>query len=446
MKKYICYILLMVACITQGFTAPPEEKPREFMVDGVKVIFKPSVKEIISVRFFIKGGTANYSKEQEGIEALALWVATEGGTKSLNKTAFATALEKVGTTIGSSTSLDYSEISMSCIKEFWDTSWKLYSDAIVNPAFDPKEFDLLKGRAVSAAKEEEANPDAHLRNQSLQNAFAGRNYSKIYNGTVTSLEKLTVEQVAAHYRSVLGKQNCFIVVVGNVTEADLKQKVSAAFKGIPAGKAFQPEKKVELKPQATIENRDIATNYIRGLMNAPAVNEKEGTAMMLATTILYDRFFIELRTKRSLSYAPSVGYASAAITNPYATFYISTTDPKQSLQVMIDEVNKVKNQGFSEKELKDMKEGYITSFFMGQETNDTQSMTLGTREVAGDWRKAESFMSEVEKLTVQDLNAVFKKYSGSINWTYLGKESAVSKDDFKQPQLFPDNTKISPKK
>jgi len=116
------------------------------------------------------------------------------------------------------------------------------------------------------------------------------------------------------------------------------------------------------------------------------------------------------------------------------------------LQVMIDEVNKVKNQGFSEKELKDMKEGYITSFFMGQETNDTQSMTLGTREVAGDWRKAESFMSEVEKLTVQDLNAVFKKYSGSINWTYLGKESAVSKDDFKQPQLFPDNTKISPKK
>ncbi|HEY9045854.1 MAG TPA: pitrilysin family protein [Ohtaekwangia sp.] len=446
MKKYICYILVMVTCITQGFAAPPDDKPREFTVDGIKVIFKPSVKEIISVRFFIKGGTANYTKEQEGIEALALSVAAEGGTRSLNKTAFATALEKIGTTIGSSTSLDYSEISMSCIKEFWDTSWKLYTDAIVNPAFDAKEFDLLKGRAVSAAKEEEANPDARLRNQSLENAFAGRNYSKLYNGTATSLDKLTLEQVAAHYRSILGKQNCFIVVVGNIAEAELKQKVSAAFKGLPAGKALQPEKKIELKADATIENRDIATNYIRGLMNAPLVTDKEGVSMMLATAILYDRFFIELRTKRSLSYAPGVGYASAAITNPYATFYISTTDPKQSLQVMMDEINKVKNQGFSEKELKDMKESYITNFFMGQETNGTQSMTLGTREVAGDWRKAESLMGDIEKLTVQDLNATFKKYSTSINWTYLGKESAVSKDDFKQPQLFPDNTKISPKK
>ncbi len=446
MKKFICYILVAGACIAQSFTFPPDDKPREFVVEGIKVIFKPSVKEIVSARFFIKGGTANYTKEQEGIEALALSVVTEGGTKSLNKTAFATALEKIGTNIGSSTALDYSEINLSCIKDFWDPSWKLFADAIVNPAFDAKEFELIKGKAVSAAKESESNPDVHLKNKSLENTFAGRNYSKITTGTAASLEKLTVDQVAAHYKSILGKRNAFIVVVGNISEEDLKQKVAAAFKGLGAGKTLQPEKKIEFKPQATIENRDIATNYIRGLMSAPSMNDKEGTAMMLSTAILYDRFFVELRTKRSLSYAPAVNYASSAITNPYALFYISTTDPKQSLQVMMDEINKVKNQGFSEKELKDMKESYLTTFFMGLETNDSQTFTLGTREVAGDWKKAESFMSDVEKITVQDLNAVFKKYSSSINWTYLGKESAVSKDDFKQPQLFPDNTKISPKK
>ena len=55
-------------------------------------------------------------------------------------------------------------------------------------------------------------------------------------------------------------------------------------------------------------------------------------------------------------------------------------------------------------------------------------------------------MEEVEKTTVDDLNAVFNKYSTSINWSYLGKESAVSKDDFKQPQMLPANDKVSPKK
>jgi predicted Zn-dependent peptidase len=446
MKKISCILLITVAFVAQSFAPVADDKPREFTVEGIKVIFKPSVKEMVSARLFIKGGTANYSKAQEGVESLALMVAAEGGTKTLSKTQFATELEKIGASIGSSSTLDYSEINLSCVKDFWDASWKLFADAIVNPAFTAKEFDLIKNQVVSQAKESESNPDAHLKNKSLENTFAGRNYSKVATGTVASLEKLTLEQTAAHYKSIIGKQNCFLVVVGNISEADLKQKVAAAFKGLGAGKVIAPEKKIEFKPTATIENRDIATNYIRGLMNAPSVNEKDGIAMMLSSAILYDRFFVELRTKRSLSYAPAVSYASSAISNPYTVFYISTTDPKQSLQVMIDEVNKVKNQGFSEKELKNMKESYLTNYFMGLETNDSQTFTLGTREVAGDWRKAESFMADVDKLTVQDLNTVFKKYSNSINWTYLGKESAVSKDDFKQPQVLPGGTSIPAKK
>ena len=124
----------------------------------------------------------------------------------------------------------------------------------------------------------------------------------------------------------------------------------------------------------------------------------------------------------------------------------TTIDPKQSLQVMMDQINDVKNKGFTEKELKDMKESYLTGHYMGLETNSSQTFSLGTSEVAGDWKKSESFMQDVEKATVQDLNAVFKKYSSSINWTYLGKADAVTKDDFKQPQLIPENAKISPKK
>jgi zinc protease len=96
--------------------------------------------------------------------------------------------------------------------------------------------------------------------------------------------------------------------------------------------------------------------------------------------------------------------------------------------------------------LKDMKESFLTDHFMGLETNDSQSMALGLAEVGGDWKKTETFMAEVEKATIQDINNVFKKYSSSINWMYLGKESAISKDDFKQPQLLPPGEKVSPKK
>lgn len=443
--KYILLALSVIASTTYGWP-PEDQKPHEIMVNGMKVIFKPSVKEIISVRLFIKGGTANYSKDQEGIENIALALATEGGTKTKTKTEFASALEKIGTSISSSSSLDYSEINMTCVKSFWDPSWNLFAEAINAPRFDEKEFSIINERAIASAKEAEADPDEYLKNKALQNTFSNGNYSKIPTGTVQSLEKLTLQQAVEHYNSILGKQNCFLVVVGNMTEADLKQKVAAAFASLGVGKLSKKEPRFEFKPSANIENRDIATNYIRGTMNAPSANEKEGIPMMLAMAILGDRFFVELRTKRSLSYAPSAFYATSAMNNPYVVYYISSTDPKQSLQVMIEEINKVKNQGFKEKELKDMKESYLTNHFLKLETNDSQTLSLGMSEVAGDWRKAESFMSEVEKTTIDDLNAVFKKYSASINWTYLGKESAVSKEDFKQPQMLPGNDKVMQKK
>jgi len=121
LTRYTFLILFFV--LTTSFSLPPpQERTTEFVTNGLKVILKPSVKEIMSVRFFIKGGTANYSKELEGVESLALSVAVEGGTKKMGKTEFATALEKIGTSIGSSTSYDYSEINMSYIKEFCDQS------------------------------------------------------------------------------------------------------------------------------------------------------------------------------------------------------------------------------------------------------------------------------------------------------------------------------------
>lgn len=448
MKKlsFAISLILLLICASSFSVRVAEEKAKEFTVNGLKVILKPSIKEIISARFFIKGGTANYTKEQEGIEALTLSVAVGGGTKKMNKTEFATALEKIGTTISYSTTYDYSEINMSCIKEFWDPSWKLFADVITEPRFELKEFDLIKAQAISQAKQTETNPDAHLRNRGMESAFKGHNYAKIPNGTSASLEKLSVEHITNHYKSIIGKQNCFLVIVGNVSEADLKTRITSAFASLAEGKKLVPEKRLELNATSTIENRDIPTNYIRGIMAAPSVSEKDGVPMMLAMAIMRDRFFVELRTKRSLTYAPSASYTSTIFNNPYAIFYASSTDPKQTLNVMMDQINEVKNQGFKDKELKDMKESYLTDHFLGLETNDSQTMALGQAEVAGDWRMTETFMNQVEKTSIQDINNVFKKYATSINWMYLGKEGSISPEDFKQPQLLPAAEKVSPKK
>ncbi len=447
MNTTIKYIFVLLACFTLTSFAPAEEvKIKEFTAGGIKVIFKPSVKEIISVRLFIKGGTANYNKEQEGIESLALAVATEGGTKKLSMTDFGTATEKIGADISFSSSYDYSQVGLSCINTYWNESWSLFSDVITQPRFDAQAFEIIKGKVVSGAKEQDGNPDAYLTNKSMEMSYAGRNYARIPTGSVQSLEKLNLDAVRNHFNTVVTKSNCFIVVVGNVTEADLTAKINAAFSQLQQGQAVKPEPKTEIQAGVTIENRDIATNYIRGNMSGPALNDPDAVPMRVAMAIMGDRFFVELRTKRSLTYAPQAAFNTSLIKNPHEVFYASSTKPKEALKVMIDQINEVKNQGFKDKELKDKKEEFLTNHYSRLETNGAQSMAIGANEIAGSWKGFETLMASVDKLTVNDINKVFNKYSNSINWMYLGKEAEVSKDDFKQPQILPNSGKVEIKK
>lgn len=441
------YSLAILACFCLTSFSPAEEfKIKEFTAGGIKVIFKPSAKDIVSVRLFVRGGTANYSKEQEGIEALALAVATEGGTKKLSMTDFGSATEKIGAQISYSSSYDYSQISLSCITTYWNESWTLFADVIIQPRFDAQAFEIIKGQVHSGAKEQESNPDQYLENKSMEISYAGRNYAKIPTGSAGSLEKLSLEQVKNHFSKIVNKANCFLVVVGNVTEADITTKINTALTQLQQGQTAKPEPKTEIQAGITIENRDIATNYVRGNMTVPALIEPDAVPMRVAMAIMGDRFFVELRTKRSLTYAPAAYFNTGIVKNPLAVFYASSTKPKEALKVMIDQINEVKNQGFKDKELKDKKEEFLTNYYSRLETNGAQSASIGGNEIAGSWKADESFMGAVDKLSVSDLNMAFKKYSNAINWMYLGKATEVTKDDFMQPQILPNSGKIEIKK
>jgi zinc protease len=430
MKK-IFFLFCFIATLQYSFAQGNEVKV--FNVEGLKVILKPTTKDVISARMFYKGGTANYTKTQEGIEALTIALLVEGGTKTKNKVQFHTEAEKMGTEFNSSTSYDYSEMNMTCVKMFWNESWALFADAVMNPAFDAEEFNLLKDKLITSAKQTETNPDAHLRNLAMQHAFEGRNYGKVPDGTAESLSKLTLDDLKNHYKKITGKSRCFLVVVGNVTQDEVTAKVKTALAKMPLGATvpFEPRKLIT-EPGIFVEDRDIATNYIRGMMSAPTMRSPDGIPMRLAMSILRDHFFVELRTKRSLTYAPQAAYSASIVNDPYNIIYVSTQKPKEALEVMIDLINKFKAEGFTQKELDEQKEQTITQYYMGLQTAADQTYNLGLAEMWGDIKIADTYKEKLKAVTLKDLNRVFDKYTNAIRWTYLGKKDDVKKEDFKQ--------------
>lgn len=433
MKKIIISVFsAAVLLITSTGMAQTKNTVEEIMVDGFKVIYKPTSNQIVSVRLFIKGGTANYNKEQEGIENLMLDLITTSGTAKYSKSEYNRLLDKMGSTIGGNSGLDYGNIALNCVNRNFENSWAIFDEVINAPIFDEAEFKKQREAMVSNVQQEKSDPDSYLTEMAMNDAFANLNYDKNTNGSEESLNKLSLEDLKNHYKKVMNKKQTFLVVVGKIDKAQLIEKVKKLTKSMPVGN-YVPAKQTMLtinKSTLNTEERKMATNYIRGVMNGAAYGTEEQYAMQLAFGILQDRLFDEIRTNRSLSYAPAAFYQTNL--NPCTNVYVTTTDPDQAVQVIIDEIKKIKTVGFSAQEIENQKSSYVTTYYMGLETNAAQSQGLGINEVKGSYKNFNDFITNINKVPAKDVNAVVKKYLTGIRWSYLGDLTKVKSDTFLQ--------------
>jgi zinc protease len=434
MKHFLKKFQFLVILVFMAVRLVAQENTKEINYEGLKIILKKVPKGVVTASLFIRGGVSNITSANQGIEPMALNLALRGGTKSMDKDAFAETADKLGARYGANASKDYSTVTMTCLKENWTESWNLFTAAILSPAMDEKEFEVIKQQMIAGAKQQDANPDSYLRKMATSQVFKGTVYELIQNGTPETLDKITLADVKTYYAGLIGKKKSYLVVVGDVDEKDLLDKIKSTLAGLPEG-SLPPKPVIAgvTKADVSINDRSIATNYIFGSANGPKYFSPDGPLFEFAMRILYDRYFVELRTKRSLSYAPAAFYNKNLIYSPIANLYISTIDPKQSLQVMTDIIDDIKKNGFTAKEVADKKKEYLTDYYMTNEASSSQASVLGFCEASGNWRIYDAINSKIDNVRSEDLNHVFDKYMTNVAWTYVGKKEKVDESDFKQP-------------
>lgn len=422
MKKIFSYILALIPSIMFAQMG----KPYEMNINGVKVIVQPSGNEIVEILTIIKGGVQNYPANKAGIENLAITALTECGTLKDNKNSFKDKLDRVSAEVGGSTNMDYASFRMNCIKNDFDVVWPLYVDAMTIPKFDAKEFDRIKQDAITSIKAAESNPDNAIDRMARQVAFAGRNYAKEPQGSVATVSALTVAETKKYYQSIFNRSRMLIVVVGEVDKQKLEEKIKSFLSKTPAGVPFVA-KKESYKPSLTTvkqQGKELATNYVQGIMSAPLPGTPDYNAFVLAMRVFYDKHFLEVRTNHGLSYAPATWFSQGL--TPYANIYVTTTDPNKYIAVARNLIDKMKKEGFKEEDLKDMKATYATNVYSRQETNTAQAAALASNEVLhNNWRRANNIKDDMKKVTVADLNRAFKTYVNNITWVYRGNTKQI---------------------
>jgi len=418
--KAINKTLIIFSLVLLAGTNIFSQDVQSFDVNGLKVIFKQNTaNDILSVNMYFKGGVVNLNEDQAGLESLTLIVAQKA-TKNYPKDKLNATLERMNTQINSNANLDYSRLSMLCVKQNFDASWNIYVDMLLNPSYSEEDLNLERDRLISSIKQVNDNPDAYLRKVVTNQFYVDHPYSVPVNGTEETLSSFATHDLQNFMREIL------IVVVRNTTMADLQQKVKDAFGNLPVGSytKISIQEVDHAEPSIKIIHRELPTNYIQGSYSAPQRGTTDGYTMLIANSILRDRVWEEVRTKRSLSYAPSTRYVNNF--SNYGAIYVTAVDPDTTIKVMINELERLKNEPISDKELTNKVRQFITFYYMGNETNQAQANALAWYELAGiGYDEVNEFLTNVNKVTSKDIQDVAQKYMKNLQFVLIGNPESL---------------------
>ena len=393
----------------------------EFTTNGLKVILRQTQKETQVMSMYFRGGTSNYTPANAGIESLALSGIIECGTSKYPASDFNDLTDEYGLHLDGDASNDYGLVKLSCISRYTDEAWKLFSSAIMSPVFEAQKFNLLKEQKINDLKGVLSNPDTRLKWLAQEFAYTSTTYAINPAGTVASLEALNKDAVKDYYyNTLLNKNRMFLVVAGNISREDLEKKILGAFAGIPV-KAYTPEN-IETAlfsdENYRILSRQIATNYIAGVINAPGLNNPDYPAFRLAISILNSALFEVIRLSKQLSYAPSASISEGRIS--YATMYASTTQPGETVKALRMVLSYMKSNIYSDKLLNNIRNDQLLSYTRRQEIMSDIADQLGKAEITGDWKLSENLATRMSKVTAEDIRDVLNKYAKKITWAYIG--------------------------
>ncbi|HEU4748126.1 MAG TPA: pitrilysin family protein [Gemmatimonadaceae bacterium] len=431
MTRALSTALLAAAVIVASADAQQVAGTSKFSVSGIPVIFKPvRANDVVAVRAYLRGGSANLTRRTAGIEALMLEAAQQG-TSKYGKDALNERLVETGTSISAEAGYDYSVLSVRGVRQHWDEAWDLFSQVALHPTFPASEVDLVRSRMLDQLKRIPDNPDSYLSFLADSALYAGHPYAARPGGTPQSLAAIRRDELASWHRRRFTKENLLIVVVGNVSREDVRAKIAETFARLPArgGRAVATSALRPVTPDVVIVKRDLPTNYITGYFSAPPPSHPDFAALRVATDILSNRLFEEVRTKRNLTYAVGAGLGARAAN--MGSLYVTAVEPDTTLRVIFSEVKRLQEEPVPPSRLAENVATYLTRFWLNQQSSMGQAAQLGAFElVGGGWQNLYRFADAVRRVTPADVSRVARKYMQHGRFAVIGDPAKINRTLF----------------
>jgi zinc protease len=309
-----------------------------------------------------------------------------------------------------------------------ETIFDLEADRIADLALDPKMVESERGVVLSERSTGLEN--SNFRNISEEvkaSAFSAHPYRWSVIGYESDIKNWTIDDLQRYFDTYYAPNNAVVVITGDVTLQGVKKLAQQYFEPIPAQPA--PRKVHTIEPEQRGEKRvmvqkQVSTPNVLIAYHVPETQHEDHYALEVLNSILssgkssklYSKLVDETQTATSVfSYMPESFDPNLFYFYAVANQDVSAATLEKGILEVLDGVI---STGVSENELQKVKNQKLMDFYRTLETIDGKSDTLGTYELYfGDYKKMYTAPSLYEKVSVDDIQRVAKKYFTKNNRT-----------------------------
>ncbi|TCK68769.1 zinc protease [Winogradskyella wandonensis] len=192
---------------------------KENLNSGLKVAgIENDEVPLVQFQLKIKGGMLLENTDKIGVSNLMANLLTRG-TKNKTPEQLENEIESIGARINAYATEDAVYITGSSLSKHFDATMDLVTEILLEPRWDTKEFELAKQSVKSSIQRQKANPNAIAANE-YSKLLYGKDHILANNnqGTETSVEAITIEDLKNYYQTNLTPKLASFNVVGDISK------------------------------------------------------------------------------------------------------------------------------------------------------------------------------------------------------------------------------------
>jgi zinc protease len=409
--------------------------------NGLKVVLAPRTGvPTVSMNLIVEAGSAADPVGKNGVAALTPAVMTNG-TDSLTALEIGDRAQLLGASIGGSSSVDYTSISLNAIESRLEPSLALYADIIQHPAFRADDFQRARAQQISGIQQSNRSPGAIASRVMVASVFGPEHpYGRPASGTEATVNALSPTDAEAYHATWFRPDNATLVVVGDTTQAELVPALERAFRTWRAPAAPLPVKPAAPAMPAShapriyiVDRAGPQSSIITGRLVAPFDPATEGPISVADTALggaFTSRINMNLREDKHWSYGAG---SFVGIARGERLFRVSSGVQADKTAESIAEIHRelsevVGSRPLTEAEIAAVRSNLVLGMAGGWETNAAVADDLTRMVVYGvPENYYDGYAASVNGTTPQSASVAARALvgEGPTTWVVVGDRAQI---------------------